>query len=898
MPAPPFLVTKVAIPPVRAAMVPRSPLIKRLDSGAPLVLLAAGAGFGKTTLLAAWARATHCPVAWLTLDEQDNDPTRFWSHILLALRTGTPVLGGEAVALLDATPVPQLPTILTSLLNELAGLADDVALILDDYHVIDEPAIHQSLAFVLDHAPACLHLVIASRVDPDLPLSRLRARGHLVEIRDTDLRLTVPDAADFLAHTMGLHLKEEAVIQLWQRTDGWIAGLQLAALALRKHQDPAAFVTRFSGSHRFILDYVQEEILERQPLSIQRFLLRTSVLTSLHADLCREVAGEPASQQMLEGLERANLFVVPLDEERRWYSVHTLVRSALLARLQASEPEQVLVLHRRAAAWYAAQQLVPEAVPHALASHDFALAAELIERFLVPQSWRNEYHTLRRWLGSMPDTVFRARPDLSFLYAQAIFLTSPAESERFSLVEEPLRFAEQGYHDVANQAGLASVRAARALLTFLQGDFPDGFDLAREALPLLPPADRQWRGLCLHILATEAVLSGDTVQAEVLLQDALALFATTGLLSGRQFATALLGDMYLARGNLDLAAHAFRQVLSVTSEQPDLTRTLLTDETGTRKTHFERLAWYGLAYLAYMRNALPEAQHALQEALAQGQFRWISVLTPGLLFQVRLLCAQGETEEARRRLVELELSADRPDVKREVHLCQGWLALQTGDVARAHYWMAGLTEANQPLAHARQVEEAMLRVRLRLARGQPEAALSELAPLLEEAGRQAHRHNEIQMLMLQALAQEASGDRVSACQTLLQTVIAARHEGYQRLFLEEGTPMEALLKLLLPDLREQVLVTFVRTLLRAFGPASPGQDAPPPMRAAVRLTALTAQERRVLVLLAEGASNQDIGRALVIGLSTAKKHVANLLGKLEAENRTQAVARAREAGLL
>ena len=898
MPNLPFLLNKITVPPVRERGIPRSLLIDRLETTVPLVLLSASPGFGKTTLLAAWARQTQRRVAWLMLDSLDNDPTRFWLAVLAALRHNDPGLGEAAFTLLTATLASPLQAVLTELLNDLATRAEETVLILDDYQVIDEVSIHQSLAFVLAHAPACLRLFLASRVDPPLPLSRLRARGQVVEIRDADLRLSAEEAARFLTQTMELPLSEAAARELWQRTEGWITGLQLAALSLRSSADPTSFVQAFSGSHRFILDYVRDEVLAHLPPDTQRFLLRTSVSTALCADLCAKLSGEKASQQMLEQLERANLFVMPLDDERRWYRYHPLFRDALLARLHAVEPEQVALLHRTASAWYAGRQRDAEAIAHALDAQDWEAAASLLERFVAPHSWHNEYHLLRRWLTRLPAEVLRTHPHLSLLLMQAIVLTSPTEPSRLPLVEEPLLYAEQGYRAVSNQAGLGSVLVGRAALLLLQGDFSDAFALAREALPLLPPEEQKFRGLCLNVLATEAVLSGHTAHARSLLQQALALYETTGMLPGRQFAAAMLGEVCLARGELELAANAFRQALFVSSEQPELTRTLLTDESGARKTHFERIAWYGQAHLAYERNILPEAQHALQEALANGQLLWIPVLTPGLLLQVRLLYAQGETEQARSRLEELEASASRPDVKREIHLCQSWLALNMGDLARAQWWAASLTEAEAPLAFARRVEETVLRARLHIAEGQPQVAICLVEPLLQEARDAGRLYAELQLLVLEALAEEASGNRVHACQHLLQAVTRARLQGYQRLFLEEGQVMKTLLQHMLPEVQEPELAAFLRHLLLAFGPALATTPASVEEHPSVPREPLTAQEQRVLGLLAEGASNQKIARALVVELSTAKKHVSNILWKLGVQNRTQAIARARKDGLL
>jgi LuxR family transcriptional regulator, maltose regulon positive regulatory protein len=893
-----YLVTKVMVPPVPVMLVPRVSITSRLNARVPLILLAAGAGFGKTTLLSAWARETHCHVAWLTLDEEDNDLTRFWDYVLLALQTNTPVLGETAAALLHATPSPLFSTILTSLFNELAMLSQEVALVLDDYHLIDEPAIHQSLAFLLAHAPSCLHVVLATRVEPELPLSRLRARSQLVEIREADLRFQANEVTCFLTHTMKLTLREEDILLLFQRTEGWIAGLQLAALSLRMHTDPSAWVSQFRGSHHILQDYILQDILQREPLATQRFLLQTSVLTRLTAALCQRLCGEEASQELLEALVRANLFVTPLDDERQWYRLHPLFREALLARLQATESEHVPLLHRSASDWYAEQRQLPEAIVHALVAHDFSNASDLIERLVEPQSWHNDYHTLRRWLSDFPHDLLRANPTLAFLFAQALILTTPSGPLAWQAVEEPLNWAEHGYREAVNLTEVGAVLATRAVITSFQGDFPQAFTQAREALSLLPSQDQKFRGQCFCVLGMEAVLSGHTALAVPLLQQALALSAASGLLPATQFATFMLGEVCLATGDFEQAASFFRQVLSLSQETSDLTRNLLTDKMEDRRTHFERLAWHGLAYLAEAHNDLTEALHALRKSLVGGPFVLLHLLTPGLLLQVRILYGQGDIKQARTFLVEYGASALQASVQREILLCHAWLALAQGDVAVAAQWAESLlVEGPTPLV--RREEEELLFARLRRAEGQPERALEALAPMLQEAKAQARRHQELQILIQQALAQAACDVQVDAQMTLQQAVTRARHEGAVRLFLEEGQPMETLLKTLLPDLQqEDPNAAFVRTLLEAFAKGSVLPETDPHTAALPCVPSLTPQERRVLQLLAKGVSNQGIAERLVISLATARKHVSNILGKLGAENRTQAVVLARAQSLL
>src|SRR6266699_2209132 len=483
MPEPDLLVTKFTIPPLRSALLHRSHLLTVLDQipSVPLTLLAAWAGFGKTTLISAWASQSTRAVAWLTLDEEDNDPTRFLVYVIAALRKAGSPIGESAEALLHSPQPPLLAGALTSLINELAAFAQDTALILDDYHLIHEPAIHDSLQFVLDHLPACLHLLLASRADPQLHLARLRAKGQVVELREADLRLSGEETARFLTQIMNLSLSEEEIGHLEQRTEGWITGLQLAALSLRRHHDVSAFVKAFTGSHRFLLDYVQEEILEPLPKGQQRFLLYTSVLTRMNAEVCQRLSGERDSQQMLESLERANLFLVPLDEERRWYRWHTLFREVLLARLQAKEPEQVARLHREAALWYQRQNWPHEALSHARATGDYFFVAELLEGYLERLSQQGELQTLLAWIKQLPQEVLYAHPRLATSYILAfhvLYPFSPQQQEELAYLEQLRAGVEQALQR-ADQLAVPEAEQERLRHRLI---ILDGWELVVEAL--------------------------------------------------------------------------------------------------------------------------------------------------------------------------------------------------------------------------------------------------------------------------------------------------------------------------------------------------------------------------------------------------------------------------------
>ena len=894
----PYLLTKVTVPPVRVSALPRSSLLALLEHRVPLILLSAGAGYGKTTLLSTWVNTHLGQVAWLTLEKWENEPLRFWTYVLLACCVGVPSLAENASAWLTAIDTVPLHRTLASLLNALSERSEPLTLILDDYQVIEEPSIHQSLAFLLAHAPACLSLVLATRTDPPLQLSRLRVRGHLVEIREAQLRLSENEAGQFLAQTMGLTLSETDAKALWLRTEGWVAGLQLAALVLRSHADPSLQIQRINGSHLFLLEYVQEDILANVERATQTFLLCTSILTQMTAALCTAVTGEETSQDRLLALERTNLFVVPQDMERHWYRMHPLVREALLARLRAHEPELFLCLHQRAAHWYVEQQLFSEAIAHALSANDVDLASDLIERCMVPQSWRNTYHTLRGFLARLPKTQFEARPQLCLFAAQALFMTTPIGTGSMPAVEAHLQMAWQGYHRRSDQVGVGCVLAFRAMLLAFQGYFSQAFTLARESLSLLPEADVQWRGHGLSLLGMQALMEGELQLAYTLLQQADTCHEASGLLGGRQFVALMRAEVSLAQGNRVRATHEFRQVLGLVALHQEQVSSQLTDTFGNRRTHFEQAAWYGLAALAYEANQLQEAQQTLEAALVEGQFALISVQTPGLLLQVRMHCQRGEDTSAQALLEKYLSYSQPPEMVRMLQFCQAYLAFHRGDLGQVASWATGRSTHGQLLSRARTLEEVLLLARLHIAQNQPEEAIRQLAPQLEEAQAQGHGDAFLHLLVLQALASRAAGRVTQAKKMLVEAVTRACPAGYMRLFLEEGEVMAHLLQEVLSLLHQPELCTYVHALLQAATSARSPHAAPVQQAPHQLLEPLTPQEQRVLRLLAEGASNQQIASVLVIGRSTVKKHVSNLLGKLQVKNRTQAIVRARSWNLL
>ncbi|HEX6480910.1 MAG TPA: LuxR C-terminal-related transcriptional regulator [Ktedonobacteraceae bacterium] len=907
---PSLLVTKFTIPPVRARLLPRGVLIERLNqsSALPLVLLSAGAGFGKTTLLAAWASQYTQPVAWLTLDPLDNDPQRFWSAVVTALRTRFPTLGEEVFARLQEPQPPQLIPLLTSLVNDLVACGQEVVLIVDDYHLIEEPSIHASLSFLLDHAPSCLHLLLSSRIDPPLALSRWRARGQMAEIRDRDLRVSEQEGSLFLQQVMRVHLDAEDEHRLVQRTEGWLVGLQLAALSLSRQDDPSAWVSAFRGTQRLIQDYLQDEILARQKPAIRRFLLRVCILPRMNAELCQAVTGKADSQQMLEALERNNLFVVALDEQRQWYRLHDLFREALLARLRVTQPELLPRLNEQAAHWYIQQGLLPDAIEVALSAGAFECAAELIERSINPGSLRNAYHTLCRWLGQLPKEILQARPELSFQYGQALMFTSPRRAPAaWARIEPPLQWAEQGFEAAGQWERLGETLELHATLAFFQGDLASAFALTQQASPLLSQHSMLYAA-SLGLVGLEHVLAGHLEAAWQRFLESQRIALSRADLPVRAATTLLLGEVCRARGELQEASRSYHQILAHEEKDPEIFQQQLMTETGDRELFFVSWAYHNLAQLAYEWNDLEAAQQYLSQAQARGEDpeQEIHILTSGGLIRTRLLHRRGETVQAHNLLDRWERQARFPWVLRTIHAAQARLQLEVGNLPGVERWSRSkddffgfsMRERDRVLPSVFQEEEALLVVRLLLAQEKAEEALQELAPWKEQAQTQGRVQTLLEILILEALAHFAARSLPPARSTLLQALRLAQPENYQRLFLDEGRPMQALLKSTLKEIQEPELALYVRRLLEAFereqGPAasSPVSDS------SALLEPLTSQEQRVLDLLAEGASNQQIATQLVIELSTVKKHMTNLLAKLGATNRTQAVVRAREYDLL
>ncbi|GHO72688.1 helix-turn-helix transcriptional regulator [Ktedonobacter sp. SOSP1-85] len=893
--------TRLQVPRPRVRLVSRTRLVEQLQQGRErgLTLISAPAGFGKTTLLAQWlADHKHLPpmsVAWLSLEAQDNDSTCFLSSLIAALQTVNRRLGANALALLQTGEPLSPETVMTLLVNDLTHYArEDITLVLDDYHVIEAPSIHCALATLVEHLPTRLHLILATRADPPLPLSRLRAHGHILEVRAAALRFSLEESSSFLQSTMDLSLSEESITTLQNRTEGWIAGLQLAALALAGHPDPSAFLSAFNGSHRFVLDYLSEEVLLRQPASIQSFLLHTAILERLSAPLCDAVTGEPASQAILETLERANLFVVSLDEKREWYRYHHLFAEALTNRLKLTMPNMVPELHRRASIWYEEHAFVIEAVHHALAAHDDERMARLLERDAIAIELNGQYQTVLNWMRRLPEEMIRTRPMLSLIRAIGLIF-----ARQFEQAEACLRDAEVSrsfdHPDEHVQMILGGIAYCRTELSSLSSnDLAGSVTMARRALSLLP----QTRGAAplragaLMYVARAYQLSGDvTSPNEQSVLTAMALVPTIGPL-GRLRITHQLARLRGLQGRLSEALAIYEQLLPVAEEFR-----------ASGASAFYYLNW---SHLLREHNQLEAAERILakgMEAMRMGIFLEPITALLGYATQARLQQARGEFSQARATIEELVQLTEHdcfPSPLRALATAvRAQLLLAQSDLERAVAWAnaSGLSTEDE-VSYPREMEYLILaRIRIEEGRNDPTGpllgnVLRLLSRLLEDAEAKARMGSVLEILILKALALHARRDQSGALTTLGRALAQAAGEGYIRLFIDEGTP---LLTLLRQAQERGIAPDYVATLLSSFGATA--LDLQPPYLGELA-EPLTRREREVLQLLASGASNGEIARRLVVSLGTVKKYVSNITGKLGVQNRTQAVIRAQTLHLL
>ncbi len=881
----PILATKLYIPPPRPKVVLRPRLLERLNEGLPaggkLTLISAPAGFGKTTLVSEWVAGGARPIAWLSLDAGDNDPARFLAYLVAALQTILVGIGAGVLAALESPQPPATDALLTVLLNEIAAMRQEFILVLDDYHLIDAKPVDQALAFLLERQPPQMHLVIATREDPSLPLARLRARGQLTELRAADLRFTPAEAADFLNQVMGLNLSRDDIAALETRTEGWVAGLQLAALSMRGHQDAAGFIKSFTGSHHFVLDYLVEEVLGQQSASVQTFLLRTAILDRMCGPLCDAVLLAPAAsgQETLEYLEHANLFIVPLDNERHWYRYHHLFAELLRQRLLQSD--NVAEYHIRASQWYETNDLVLEAFHHAAAANDVERAVRLMESKGMPLHLPGAATAILNWLESLPTTVLNAQPALWWKQASLLLLigqTTDVE-EKLQATEAALAAAALPGAELDDRTRnlIGKIAVARASLAEKQHRAETILDQARRALEYLHPNNLSYRSEAVQTMGYAYYLQGDRAAAGRAYAEALALAQASGNLVNTILATTCLGQIQQLENQLHLAAETYQRVLQLIGDYSPANA---------------GVAYFGLARICYEWNDLAAAeQHGeqtLQLARQYNQFTNRFIMCG--VFLARLKLIRGDVAGAAALLAQAEQSARQHNFMHrmpEVVAIQVLVLLRQGQVAAA----AQL---------ARQYELPLSQARVHLAQGDPAAASAVLEPFRQKMEAKGWADERLKTMVLQGVALYLKGEKDQAVQLLAEALALAEGGGFIRLFVDEGPPMarllaEAAARGIRPDYVSRLLAAF-EDLTKDEGPTT--KLASSVVRPSSLVEPLSQRELEILKLITQGLSNREIGERLFLALDTIKGHNRRIFEKLQVQSRTEAIARAHELGLL
>ena len=853
-----------------------------------LTLISAPAGFGKTTLVSEWVAGCGRPAAWLSLDEGDNDPTRFLTYLISALQTIAPKIGDGIFVTLQSPQPPPSEALLTTLLNEISAISDNFILVLDDYHVIDSEPIDQALTYLLDHLPPQMHLVITTREDPHLPLARLRVRGQLTELRAADLRFTPSEAAEFLNQQMGLNLSADDVSALDKRTEGWIAGLQLAALAMlamQGHQDSASFIKSFTGSHHFVLDYLMEEVLQQQSESVQTFLLRTSILDRMCGPLCEAALRAPAGsgQETLEYLERANLFTVPLDNERRWYRYHHLFGDLLRQRLHQSttssagdEGRGVAELHIRASQWYEHNGLDLEAFQHAAAANDIERAERIVEGKGIPLHVRGALVPVLNWLASLPKTVLDARPSLGVMYATLALMAGQTTGveEKLCVAEAALAAALQGAEPVDKTRDLiGQIAAARATMALTRYQPDAMITQAHRALEYLHPDNLPSRVRAIWTLGFAYQVLGDRASARQAFTEAVAISQASGNIRFTIVATISLAVIQEFENHLYQAVETYQGGLQLAGDHPQ---------------PFENEAHLGLARIYYEWNDLEAAeQHGQQGLKLARQFdRVIDRYVICEVFLARLKLAQGDVTGAAAMLAETEQSVRQNNfVHRisEVAAAQILVLLRQGKLPEA--------------AHLAQKHDLPFsQARVHLAQGDPSAAMAVLEPLRQQMEGKGWVDEHLKVMVLLAVAFYAHGEKDRAVHLLGKTLMLAKPGGFIRLFVDEGVPMA---QLLLEAASHGVMQDYSSKLLAVFeAEKQKSENKPARYPAHPLIEPLSQRELEILKLISYGLSNREIGERLFLALDTVKGHNRKIFDKLQVQSRTEAVARAHELGLL
>jgi LuxR family maltose regulon positive regulatory protein len=916
---PPLLVTKLSPPSLSPHIVPRPHLVERLChvEEKQLVLLTAPAGFGKTTLLNEWRGQSQFPVAWLSLDQGENDVALFLTYCITALQTVHASLGTSLLPLLRSRSPLNIKSLLICFINEIAALPSDFILVLDDYHSIRHMAVHHAVSFLLEHLPAPLHLVISSRSIPPLPLAKLRVRRFLLEIGRADLRFTSQEISTFLTEIIGLPLSSEELMAMEARTEGWIAGLQLAALSRQQMHTQSHLQRPLSGQSRVLFDYLTEEVLGSQPPYICTFLQQTAVLDRLRGDLCDVVTGaQPGSSQiMLQKLEQANLLLAPLDEERQWYRYHPLFAEFLLIHLcQQQQPECITSLHKRAAAWYEQHDLIPEAIHHTFAADDIETTIRLIEQVAEEMVVkRGEWTTLHTWLKMLPEEIRRARRHLCLLYAWTSLFT-----ERFETAERYLAAVEDHPDGIINEEHQAVDEglwhSLYALLAARRGDVEVARKQIQTVLHKLPQED--WRSVIELNLGMAAAFAGDVEIADYAYTELVERSQRTSQLYVTLLALCNFAALKCAQGALQQALTLYQHGLQQAEEK------------GVQQWAVVGTMRIGMGRILCERNTLEQAKHAILAGIEVGrQSGHFRVLAYGLLALGEVYWAQGDIQRAYERLYEAQKLLQRKSgnvltlhegdskhfkggavgslpLSRQIRLALIQLKLVQGEVVAA----AHLFEEYTPLFDREYLVEAYTH----LVQGQSEKVNSLLQRLMGTREKSVRGRMQIEILLLQSLALAAQNHVSQALDVLERALVFAEQEHYVRIFVDAGHLMPcgtrkgiSLASLLLTILSKQgqdiscvISHSYVSDILHALGYTETELLYPSKAHEPNKTNICSNREKEILRLIAVGKTNQEIADQLVLAPGTVKRHVHNLFSKLQVRNRTEAIAYARNQDLL
>ncbi len=895
----PILLTKLSIPKSRPALVHRHRLIEQLNNGLQqkLTLVSAPAGFGKTTVVTDWLqtegdnRLSPFYMVWLSLDEGDNDPVQFLIYLIASFVQAEAMdvkFGNGLQNMLQSPQPPPLDSILISLINEISTSLDQIVIIFDDYHRIQAQPIHDILTFLLENLPPLVHVIITTREDPGLPLARLRAQNQLSDLRASDLLFTYEEAEEFLNQVMGLSLSAEDIDMLEIRTEGWIAGLQLAAISMQVLDDTTSFIQTFSGSDRLVIDYLIEEVINQQPEDIQNFLLRTAILNQLSGPLCNAITGRGDSQFMLEMLDRANLFIIPLDNDRHWYRYHHLFADLLRQRLRQSQSEKIQILHSRASEWYEKNGYFNEAIDNAFIADDFDRAINLIEEQIDDLWSLGENTRLKHWLQKIPETLLNVRPDLCIFHAWYSFLSNRPED-----AERTLQIVEQTIDSSNSDNMVLSGRLAvvRAYLMTYTGDMLGVIKFSRLALDFLPEKDLIWRNLTFIAMGDAYSHLGDMKAAHDIRTKAVKVWQATGGIYWILVASLKLATTLRNQGQLQAATEIYQQQMHVANE--------------FGLSQIRAISWLLGSWAEVLAeiNELETATQLTEKALELVKHGWDeATIALGCMCFMRILFSKVDITGASELINKMEKIARESQAppwwaRRMIAAWQVRVWLVQNRLEPAAQW-AKEREAHLDgeILFVGEIENIVL-ARVFIAQGRLDEALNLLQRLFEAAEIGGRISKEIEILILQSLVYQAGKDIEQAVTVLENALKLAKPGGFIRVFVDEG---QSIARLLYEALSRGIETDYIQKLLAVFPETGPEKapDKQKEISDGTWIEPLSDRELEVLQLIAQGFSRREIASQLVLSFNTVKTHARNIFSKLGVNNQMQAVGKARGLGLL